>query len=74
MIHKITIEIESEKEWSAVCALSSLIEKPLSEIVKDDLISMTKQTADNIKRDSILFEDIKQRNPSLFKMLMDIIK
>ena len=52
MIHKITIDIESEKEWAAIiCALSSLLEKPISEIAKSDIIAMTKLTASRIKKD-----------------------
>ena len=74
MSHKITIEIESEKEWAAVCSLSSLIEKPLSDMAKNDLIIMTKSTAMRIEENPDLYELTKERNPSQFKMLMDIIK
>lgn len=53
MVHKITFEIESEKEWAAICSLSALIGKPVSEIAKNDLIEMTKYTAERIKEDTV---------------------
>lgn len=72
MIHKIIIEIDSEKEWAAVCALSSLIEKPLSEIAKEDLLSTTRSTALRVKEDPRLYEATKERNPPLLKRLIAI--
>ena len=73
MKHEIMVVIESEKEWKAVCALSSLVEKPLSELAKSDLVTMTRYTAEKIKNDKDLHERMESRNHSQFKMLIDIL-
>lgn len=58
MSHKITIEIESEKEWAAVCALSSLLKTPLSDLAKKDLMSCTESLAKRLDIDEALKSDL----------------
>lgn len=75
MIHKITIEIESEKEWSAVCALSSLLKTPLSELAKKDLISCTESIAKRLNDDKLLVNELGGgKNSENVKRLLAILK
>ena len=75
MIHKITIEIESEKEWVAVCALSSLLKTPLSELAKKDLINCTESIAKRLNDDKLLVNELDGgKNSENVKRLLAILK
>lgn len=73
MIHKITIEIDNDLEWDALCALSSLLSKPLSELAKEDVIYMTKYTAEQVKNDSELMVVMDDMQPENKKRLLKIL-
>lgn len=75
MLHKIEIEIKSEKEWAAVCALSSLLKTPLSELAKKDLISSTESLAKRLDIDEALKSDLgKGINSQNVKRLLSILE
>ena len=75
MTHKITIEIESEKEWQAVCALSSLLGMTLSKLAKKDLIENTKSLSERLKKDDSLISELSGGLQSQnVKRLLSILK
>lgn len=75
MNHKITIVIESEKEWDAICALSSLLKIPLSKIAKDDLLHNTKLGAEAVKEDQALIAELSDgKHSQNVKKLLAILK
>ena len=73
MIHKIVIKIGSEKEWAAACALSSTLNKPVSEIAKNDFIDNLTLIAQKIKKDKNLYKIVEERNPGNIEKILGIL-
>ena len=73
MKHIIKIEIENDKFWNALCANSALSGKPVSVLCLEDVHAMTRYAAQNIQKDSELYELLKDRYPEHLESILSVL-